>query len=145
MVAKKGTKKKVKKNIKKKPAEKKAGLNFFQAIQGFYTHKDTKFLQNASKLVNPWILNQWLSNDMNMLEMVAILDRYLGINKDIYLAFVYHLMPKRVRAPYLKYSKADKIEPDAEEIEMVRKSMEIGKSEFNKYYKRFMVMENRGK
>lgn len=121
---------------KKVSLKKENKLTFYEAIIGYYTHKDKKFLEEASKLVSPYMLNQWLSNDINSLQLVAELDRYVGINKDIYLAFVYYLLPKRNKAPYLKYLKADESIKDEDEIERIRKYFEVGKKEFDKYYRR---------
>lgn len=83
----------------------------YDFIKNLYTRKDYQWLENFYDQVNGIALISVLGKDDSSLEILKKVSKYMyALRNDYLLIYLHSLIPKRYRAPWIKYYKKRKEE-----------------------------------
>jgi len=109
-------------------------MNIFSQIGNIYTNQTSSWMSELNDSdIQPFLINRFLVMNDDMRRQSRILDRYtFYLPPKMFLSMAWSIIPKREKAPFVKYIKKNK---DTEEfdfiLDKVRKHFSLSDNDYN--------------
>jgi len=109
-------------------------MNIFSILKNLYTNKSSKWIDEINKEdIVPFVIQNWLAMNDQIRVQVRWLDKYVFVlPPKMYLSLAWSVIPKSLKAPYVKYIKKQEEEEEFDFIlQKVRKQFGLSDNDYN--------------
>jgi hypothetical protein len=123
-------------------------MNIFDIINNLYTNKKGDWiLELEDSEIQPFLVNRFLAMNDDIRVQTRWLDKYVfNLPSKMFLSLAWSIIPKRERAPFIKYIKQiDTVDKYDFILKKVRRQFEMSDNDFNKVKDRIIAYIEKNK